>query len=443
MDKTLFLLDSIARKFPIGTFLFWQTSDFMNTLRNIGNLDLSDPPHGYPVQYVLDGQQRVTSLYAAMKSVVVNGQAYGICADLDSSKQSEEVFFACESDAERYITLSDILGSHYGSIYKSLTDTRQKRLDEIRTNFLNYPFSFTLIEGGDLDIVCDLFERINNTGVELSVFDLLVARTWSPNDDDEGFDLRASYMELRNEFDNVDFSDIPEPVIAQLAGAMIKNACTRKAILSIGRQEMRESWNDLTESLRHAVDFTRKTLRIKTSRLLPYPSLLVSLAYFFFRNGMRYPDGNQSLWLTRYFYLNGLSWRLSSGTQSKLTDDLHIIDRCVVGDFTPLGITVGVTPEDIRNTHLSVGSAYCKSLLCLLSARSPLDFRDGSEVELQGRFLQRANSRQFHHVFPQSIHAWKSRSRRGKYDSKYRTYPSRLELENWQAGTESLFLGAA
>ena len=337
-----------------------------------------------------------------MKSVEVNGQIYSICADLDSSEQSEEVFFARESDGERYISLSDILSDHYGSIYKCLTDTRQKRFDEIRTNFRNYPFSFTLVEYGDLDILCDLFERINNTGVELSVFDLLVARTWSPDDDHEGFDLRASYTELRNELDNVDFSDIPEPVIAQLAGAIIKNACTRKAILSIGRQEMREMWNDLTKSLRHAVDFTRKTLRIKTSRLLPYPSLLVSLAYFFYRNGMQYPDGNQSLWLMRYFYLNGLSWRLSSGTQSKLTDDLHIIDRCVDGDFARFDITVGVTPEDIRNTQLSVGSAYCKSLLCLLSARSPLDFRDGSEVELQGRFLQRANSRQFHHVFPKA-----------------------------------------
>ena len=402
MDKTVFLLDSIARKFPIGTFLFWQTSDFMNSLRNIGNLDLADPPYGYPVQYVLDGQQRVTSLYAAMKSVEVNGQAYRICADLDSSERSEEVFLACESDGERYISLSDILGVHYGSIYKSLIDTRQKRLDEIRTSFLNYPFSFTLIEGGDLDIVCDLFERINNSGVELSVFDLLVARTWLPNDQNEGFDLRASYIELRNGLDDVDFSDIPEPVVAQLAGALIKRGCTRRAILSIGRQEMRETWNDLTKSLRCAVDFIRKTLRIGTSRLLPYPSLLVSLAYFFFRNGMRYPDGNQTLWLTRYFYRNGLSWRLSSGTQSKLTEDLHLIDRCVVGDFDPFNTAAGVTPEDIRNTHLSVGSAYCKSLLCLLSARTPLDFRDGSDVNLQGRFLQRANSRQFHHVFPKA-----------------------------------------
>ena len=58
MDKTLFLLDSISRRYPIGTFLFWQSSDFINALRNIGNLDLANPPLGYPVQYILDGQQR-------------------------------------------------------------------------------------------------------------------------------------------------------------------------------------------------------------------------------------------------------------------------------------------------------------------------------------------------------------------------------------------------
>ena len=402
MDKTVFLLDSISRRYPIGTFLFWQTSDYINALRNIGNLDLNDPPPGYPVQYVLDGQQRVTSLYAAMNSVEVNGQAYKICVDLDSTEQSEEVFFVRDSDGEQYILLSDLLGDDYGSLYASLKSNRQRRFNEIRTNFLNYPFSITLIEGGDLDIVCDLFERINNTGVELSVFDLLVARTWLPNDECEGFDLRASYIELRNELEKVDFSDIPEPVVGQLAGALIKNECTRKAILSIGREEMRETWNDLARSLRCAVDFVRKTLRITTSRLLPYPSLLVTLAYFFYRNGMRYPDGNQSSWLTRYFYVNGLSWRLSSGTQSKLTEDLHIIDRCVDGDSAPFNVPVSVTPEDVRGTQLRVGSAYCKSLLCLLSAKIPLDFRDGSDVILQGRFLQRANSRQYHHVFPKA-----------------------------------------
>ncbi len=402
MDKTLFLLDSISRRYPIGTFLFWQSSDFINALRNIGSLNLNDPPSGYPVQYVLDGQQRVTSLYAALRSAHVNRQHYRICADLDSYEQSEEVFFAREPDDERFILLSDLLGDDYGPLFASLTSTRQKRFNDIRTTFLNYPFSVTLVEGGNLDIVCDLFERINNTGVELSVFDLLVARTWLPIDEDGGFDLRAALDELRETVDDVNFSNIPEAVIAQLAGALIKHDCTRKAILSIGREEMRVTWPKLADSFCSAVDFVRKKLRIATSRLLPYPSLLLPLAYFFFRNGKRNPDGNQSSWLMRYFYLNGFSGRLSSGTQSKLTDDLRILDSWVAGEAVIFNVPVSITAIDIQNTPLQLSNAYCKSLLCLLSANKPLDFRDGSDVILQSRFLKRANSRQFHHIFPKA-----------------------------------------
>lgn len=428
MDKTLFLLDSISRRYPIGTFLFWQSSDFINALRNIGNLDLADPPSGFPVQYVLDGQQRITSLYAALSSAYIDRRLYRICADLDSIEQSEEIFFDRESDGERYILLSDLLGNDYGPLFSSLTHTRQRRFNDIRTTFLNYPFSVTLVEGGNLDIVCDLFERINNTGVELSVFDLLVARTWSPKEEDGGFDLRAAYDELIMDLEKVDFNDIPESVIAQLAGALTKNDCTRKAILDIDREEMREAWPTLVDSLRSAVDFVRKRLRITTSRLLPYPSLLVPLSYFFFRNEMRNPNGDQSNWLMRYFYLNGFSWRLSSGTQSKLTEDLQIIDSWAGGEATVFNVSVSVTFEDIRETPLQPGNAYCKSLLCLLSAKKPLDFRDGSDVLLQGSFLQRANSRQFHHIFPKAYMRGKAGSENVNSIANIALIPADLNL---------------
>jgi len=255
MDKTIFLLDSIARRYPIGTFLFWQTTDFMNALRNIGNLDLADPPAGFPVQYVLDGQQRVTSLYAALRAAYVDGQEYSISVDLDSTGKSEEIFLLAEPDSSRFVLVADMLGDDYGSLFSNLSPERQRRFNELRTTFLNYPFSVTLVEGGDLDVVCDLFERINNSGIVLSTFDLLVARTWSPPEDQGGFDLREAFGELQSELDQKGYDSIPEPVIAQLAGAIIKDDCTRLAILQIGREEMRGSWASIEAALKAAVDF--------------------------------------------------------------------------------------------------------------------------------------------------------------------------------------------
>ena len=65
IDKTAKLLDSILKGYPIGTFILWQTDERINDIKNVGNLDIPETPDGTKVQYVLDGQQRITSLFAA------------------------------------------------------------------------------------------------------------------------------------------------------------------------------------------------------------------------------------------------------------------------------------------------------------------------------------------------------------------------------------------
>ena len=65
IDKTAQLLDSILKGYPIGTFILWQTDERINEIKNIGHLEIPSTPEGTKVQYVLDGQQRITSLYAA------------------------------------------------------------------------------------------------------------------------------------------------------------------------------------------------------------------------------------------------------------------------------------------------------------------------------------------------------------------------------------------
>lgn len=173
-------------------------------------------------------------------------------------------------------------------------------------------------------------------------------------------------------------------------------------VLDIDRKEMREMWQHLVDCIHSAVDFIRKKISVSASRLLPYSSLLVPFSYFFFKNGFRSPDGRQSDRLQRYFYINGFAERLASGTQSKLTEDIHIIDELVAGNSEPFDERLSVSDEDIRSTKLQVGSAYCKSILCLLAAQCPRDLRDASDIILGNQALRQANSRHFHHIFPKA-----------------------------------------
>jgi uncharacterized protein with ParB-like and HNH nuclease domain len=63
-EQTAKLVDSILKGYPIGTFIFWKTREELRSYRNVGNFKLPVTPKGDFAEYVLDGQQRITSLYA-------------------------------------------------------------------------------------------------------------------------------------------------------------------------------------------------------------------------------------------------------------------------------------------------------------------------------------------------------------------------------------------
>jgi uncharacterized protein with ParB-like and HNH nuclease domain len=65
------LFDSMYRGFPVGYFLFWQNG-LADDSRHVG----TDPKQKPPRLLIVDGQQRLTSLYAVLKAVPVVREDY-------------------------------------------------------------------------------------------------------------------------------------------------------------------------------------------------------------------------------------------------------------------------------------------------------------------------------------------------------------------------------
>ncbi len=63
-NQILELLDSVVKNYPIGSILLWHTSERLKHTRNIAGYNIPDNAIEYPVNYVLDGQQRISSIYA-------------------------------------------------------------------------------------------------------------------------------------------------------------------------------------------------------------------------------------------------------------------------------------------------------------------------------------------------------------------------------------------
>lgn len=118
-DKSAKLLDSILKGFPIGTIILWKTKEQLRTVRNIGNAELPDTPAGDYAQQVLDGQQRLTSLYASVKGLTVprDGVTQDFSAmfvDLDAAGDSDVVVADIDGKAEKsYIRLRDLLNADF------------------------------------------------------------------------------------------------------------------------------------------------------------------------------------------------------------------------------------------------------------------------------------------------------------------------------------------
>ena len=105
-DKSAQLMDSLLRGFPIGTFILWKTDEQLRSIRNLGDAELPSTPKGDSVQYVLDGQQRLTSLFATLKGLRVQRSGR-----LDNFA---EMYVDLAADPDDVLVFTDVSTSHPG-----------------------------------------------------------------------------------------------------------------------------------------------------------------------------------------------------------------------------------------------------------------------------------------------------------------------------------------
>lgn len=66
-QKSADLMDSILKGYPIGTLILWKTKERLRSIKSIGDQEVPEPNDGDFLDFVLDGQQRLTSIFASLK----------------------------------------------------------------------------------------------------------------------------------------------------------------------------------------------------------------------------------------------------------------------------------------------------------------------------------------------------------------------------------------
>lgn len=411
-EQTARLIDSIIKSFPIGTFIFWKTREELRHIKNIGNVDLPDIPRGDSVFYVLDGQQRITSLYAVRKGIRITKEG----REVDYKDISINLAYEPDED-EEIVGIEPPEDVPSISVYKLLNGSLMELIDEYEKNELKkieiyqkrltgYDFSTIVISDYPIDIACEVFTRINTGGKELTLFEIVVAKTY---DQERDFDLSIEYDRLidnkgaEKDLEDAGFDTIPSSTILQCISAHLCQQVRRKDILRLNKSEFIDSWETVKNGIFSAVDHISTQLRIPVSRLLPYNSLIVPFTYFFIRNGGKTPSNLENKLLTQYFWWASLTNRFSSGSEGKIALDLKRMDS-ILNEQLPTyrGEEVNLTIEDLRWRWFSTGDAFCKAIICLYAYFEPKSFASNSIVKIDNSWLKIVNSKNYHHFFPRS-----------------------------------------
>ena len=399
------LLDSILKGYPIGSFILWETKSRLRSVRKIGNIDLPSAKPGEAVYYVLDGQQRVTSIYVSVCGLKVNKDDYSqLYVDLVASEDQQLVITdVTDRDPLDYISINELAT---GSLMDIFTKFQYKpelveKISKYQNNFKTYEFPTIEITNADLDVATDIFTRINITGKGLDIFEIMCAKTY---DEQQNFDLYEKREQQLSKWEDADYSTIPHSSVLQAISICVNGFCSKKHILNqISKQEFIDIWPKIDEAFDRAIDYLKSAFGIKVSKLIPYDGLIVPYVYYFYKHPNP-PTDIENRYLKDYFWRCALSNRFSDGLESKLAQDCeHVIDAILNGEVPKYEQGIEVTTSFIdRNGTFATGNAMIKGLLCLLVLQSPRSFKNNNVLAIDNNWLSQSNSKNYHHFFPKA-----------------------------------------
>lgn len=418
IKKSAKLMDSIIKGYPIGTFIFWRTNERLRSIRNLGNFVLPELSQTEFVNYVLDGQQRLTTLFAALKGLTIerNGKIENfadIYIDLEANEEEDDDIVVIEKadfDSGAFIKLKDLLYGELTLLTKYDTKYHSK-LSEYKARIQSYNYSIVLIREAPLDVATEIFTRINEGGKPLTVFEIMIAKTF---DSERDFDLAQKYKRLVERLTDVDYETIPDATVLQTVSILLQQECNKKTILKLNKKKFIDIWDDAVGAIEAAVEYFRNYYRVPVSQLLPFNALIVPFAYFFYHHKDK-PTGDKQKYLQDFFWRVSLGTRYSSGVEGKLAQDIRKIDAILKGELPRYEWAVDTSTDFIKNNGgFSASRSYIKALLSLYAYFQPKSFIDDSSVNISNYWLKQANSKNYHHFFPRAylnkkIGGWEDR----------------------------------
>ena len=398
--QILKMLDSIRRGYPVGSVLLWQSRKELKSESHIADLEIKIPKPDYPVNYLLDGQQRLSSVCGALYwSGTDPNSSWNIAYDL-----RKESFFHLNTlddpplhqvrmnklpNASAYFAhLAGITGAD-----KDLLDGRGRQLFD---RFKDYKIAAVTLSDMPIEDVAPIFERINSSGTPLTIVDLMRAATWSPD-----FDLVDSIDSVLKELEDKNFGKIDRKVILRNLSAAAGGGFSVEsidALRSHSTDALKKAVSTVEEAYKCAVDFLSTQIKIHSMDAIPYKNQLTVLAEIF--RLIPKPSATQYSEITKWFWRTAMSGYFGGWNTGNMAADQKSVAAFAAGTTADISIALSKPRQDIWETRIfRSNNAHAKLLAIVLAERQPFDLLTGQHIDTANA-LSWTNTKEFHHFFP-------------------------------------------
>lgn len=396
------LLDSILKGYPVGSLIYWKTKESLRVVRNVGNFKFPSIPTDDYAFYVLDGQQRITSIIASLTGQCIDDADYSKIFINLIATEDEEIVITDVSDLKEneYISLAELYAFDFASIMQKYQSNSEviNRIGKYSNKLKTYEFPKVELSEAPLNIATEVFTRINTSGKSLSIFEIMCAKMYS---EDPIFDLYENRIEQAAAWQMVSYESIPDTTVLQAMGVCLCKSCKGTDILNLNKKDFIKAWPEVSKAFDMTIEYFKNTYGVPVSKLVPYDALYVPFVYYFYKKKVR-PTGDEQKYLKDYFWRATFSERFTEGAVSKINQDItNVIDVILAGKEPVYEYSLVITKDSItRSGAFSTGSAYIKGILCILCGKNPVSFIDGHAVTVDNSWLSQGNSKNYHHFFP-------------------------------------------
>lgn len=440
-DQVRGLMYSLYRKHPVGSLLVWVTQTDNASARGDQELQAGS------VKLLLDGQQRITSLYGLVRGnppKFFDGDARSFTGLFFNVKEEIFEFYMPTKmkDDPCWLDVTEVLKNGVGGSIKKLM-----QVPELGDDFTQYLNRISAIEsikeinlhteevsGEDktVDVVVDIFNRVNSGGTKLSKGDLTLAKICAqwPEARDEMKIRLAKWRKAGYKF-NLDW-------LLRCINAVVTGEALFTAMKDVTPEQFKEGLETTEKVVDKILNLIASRLGLDHDRVLGSRFAIPLMARYIIQRGGKLKDQTQRDKLL-YWYIHTLLWgRYSGSTESYLNKDLEAIEAAdESGDNGALDKLINNLRENRGDLHLnqsdfsgsSRGNRFYPLLYMMTRVCHARDWGTGDE--LTNHLLGHLSSLQIHHFFPKKHlydHGYKKKEVNAIANFTFLTQETNLEV---------------